>query len=190
MLHLHETYNRRINHVRDHYHQQVEQLRTSYSSQADRFRDYRAAQFESMTAHLDNIRDNYSAQMGRMREFGSRRADQLWESYERQLNRIRTFSLQQRLRIMRQYKIKQRYLNKLLESVNVEQYQMEVLTQQDSKAATAAILAALDAVIMADEDAMMAPVSAASSYYSLDDADGGNMDTIQPATVRHHKTVV
>lgn len=178
MLNLHDTYNRRINHVRDHYHQQVEQLRTSYSSQAERFRDYRAAQMESMTQHIDSIRDNYNQQMGRMREFGSRRADQLWESYERQLNRIRTFSLQQRLRIMRQYKIKQRYLNKLLESVNIEQYQMESLTRQDSKAATAAILAALDAVLMPDEPMMMdgATVSAASSYYSLAPDDDNATD--------------
>lgn len=39
------------------------------------------------------------------------------ESYERQLNRMRTFTLQQRLKLMRQYKVKQRYINKLLETI-------------------------------------------------------------------------
>lgn len=33
------------------------------------------------------------------------------------MNRMRTFSLQHRLKMMRQYKVKQRYVNKLLESL-------------------------------------------------------------------------
>lgn len=56
-------------------------------------------------------------QLHRLREFGGRRAEQLYEGYERQLNRMRTFTLQQRLKLQRQYKVKQRYINKLLESV-------------------------------------------------------------------------
>lgn len=56
-----------------------------------------------------------SQQMCRLRDYGARRVEQLWESYERQMNRVRTFSLQQRLKLMRQYKVKQRYLNSLLE---------------------------------------------------------------------------
>ncbi|KIH53595.1 leucine Rich repeat-containing domain protein [Ancylostoma duodenale] len=74
---LHEKYTRRM--------QLVEALRVSYSSQAERFRDYRAAQMEQMSSHLENIRENYNQQMQRVREYGSRRAEQLWESYERQV---------------------------------------------------------------------------------------------------------
>ncbi|VDM65438.1 unnamed protein product, partial [Strongylus vulgaris] len=94
----------------------VEALRLSYSSQAERFRGYRVAQMEQMSSHLENIRENYNQQMQRVREYGSRRAEQLWESYERQVNRMKAFNLQHRLKMMRQYKVKQRYLNKLLES--------------------------------------------------------------------------
>ncbi len=57
-----------------------------------------------------------------MREYGARRAENLWESYERQVNRMKTFSLQHRLKLMRQYKVKQRYLNKLLDSLNQDQH--------------------------------------------------------------------
>lgn len=113
MENLHETYHRKVEQIRENYHQQVEQLRMSYSSQAERFRGYRAAQLESMNQHLENIRENYNQQMCRLRDYGSRRVEQLWESYERQMNRVRTFSLQQRLRLMRQYRVKQRYVNKL-----------------------------------------------------------------------------
>ncbi|EPB71036.1 hypothetical protein ANCCEY_09867 [Ancylostoma ceylanicum] len=78
---LHEKYTRRM--------QLVEALRVSYSSQAERFRDYRAAQMEQMSSHLENIRENYNQQMQRVREYGSRRAEQLWESYERQEQEVR-----------------------------------------------------------------------------------------------------
>ncbi|CAJ0941876.1 unnamed protein product, partial [Mesorhabditis belari] len=113
---LHETYTKRVQNVRDNYHYQVEQLRQSYASQAVKFRDFRDAKMENVTSHLESIRDNYNQQMQRVREYGSRRAEQLWESYERQMNRMKMFSLQQRLKVMRQYKVKQRYVNKLLES--------------------------------------------------------------------------
>ncbi|CAD5215870.1 unnamed protein product [Bursaphelenchus okinawaensis] len=115
---LHDNYQKKVQTIRDNYHQQVEEIRQSYMKQADRFRDYRQAQMETMTQHLDNIRDNYNQQLGRIREYGSRRAEQLLESYERQLNRMRTFTLQHRLKLMRQYKVKQQYINRLLENID------------------------------------------------------------------------
>ncbi|PAV59033.1 hypothetical protein WR25_10744 [Diploscapter pachys] len=116
MERIHENYQKKIQIVRDNYHQQIETIRVSYTAQSERFRDYRTAQMESMHSHLDSIRDNYYLQLQRVREHGSKRAEQLWESYEKQVNRMRAFSAQQRLKLMRQYKVKQRYLNKLLEN--------------------------------------------------------------------------
>ncbi|KAI6241572.1 Protein CBR-MRPS-18A [Aphelenchoides fujianensis] len=95
--HLHENYQKRVAAIRDNYHQQ--------------------ARVETMTQHLDNIRDNYNQQLTRIREYGSRRAERLVESYERQLNRMRTFTLQHRLKLMRQYKVKQQYINRLLDTI-------------------------------------------------------------------------
>ncbi|CAD5221835.1 unnamed protein product [Bursaphelenchus xylophilus] len=115
---LHENYQKKVQAIRDNYHSQVEEIRQSYMKQSDRFRDYRQAQMETMTQHLDNIRDNYNQQLNRIREYGSRRAEQLVESYERQLNRMRTFTLQHRLKLMRQYKVKQQYINRLLENID------------------------------------------------------------------------
>ncbi|CAI4232070.1 unnamed protein product [Auanema sp. JU1783] len=156
---LHDKYSRRIQLVRDNYHQQVEALRVSYSSQAERFRDYRAAQMESVTSHLENIRDNYQQQLNRVREYGSRRAEQLWESYERQVNRMRTFSLQHRLKLMRQYKVKQRYLNKLLESFQ-DAHSPEALRKHEEE-----VRAALD--LPEPEVPERHPLSRSSSFYSL-----------------------
>lgn len=52
--------------------------------------------------------------MCKLRDYGSKRVEQLWEGYERQVNRLKMFSLHQRLGLMRKYKVKQRYLNKLV----------------------------------------------------------------------------
>ncbi|KAM3723531.1 Immunoglobulin domain and leucine-rich repeat-containing protein [Dirofilaria immitis] len=114
MTTLSETYHKKLEQIRDNYHQQVDQLCSSYTSQSERFRDYRAAQMESMNQHLENIRDNYNQQICKLRDYGSKRVEQLWEAYERQVNRLRMFSLHQRLNLMRKYKVKQRYLNKLV----------------------------------------------------------------------------
>uniref|UniRef100_A0A0R3RQH2 Ig-like domain-containing protein n=1 Tax=Elaeophora elaphi TaxID=1147741 RepID=A0A0R3RQH2_9BILA len=114
MATLSETYHKKLEQIRDNYHQQVDQLCASYTSQSERFRDYRAAQMESMNQHLENIRDNYNQQMCKLRDYGSKRVEQLWEGYERQVNRLRMFSLHQRLGLMRKYKVKQQYLNKLV----------------------------------------------------------------------------
>uniref|UniRef100_A0AC34FGF1 Ig-like domain-containing protein n=1 Tax=Panagrolaimus sp. ES5 TaxID=591445 RepID=A0AC34FGF1_9BILA len=115
---LQDAYHRNVSMVRDQYHMQVEQIRDAYTNQISRLKDYRQARMDNVTSHLDNIRDNYNQQLSRMREYGSRHGEQLFESYERQLNRVRTFSLQQRLKLMRQYKLKQRHVNKLLANVD------------------------------------------------------------------------
>ncbi|KRZ94111.1 Uncharacterized protein T08_14032 [Trichinella sp. T8] len=113
---LYEKYAQRTQQIVDNYHQQVEQLKKGYMAQSERFRDYRAAQMESVTHQIDSVRVAYAQQAQRFRDYSSRQMERLWESYERQLNRLRTFTLQQRLRVMRQYKFPQQYINKLLEN--------------------------------------------------------------------------
>ena len=83
-----------------------------------RLKDYRNAQVESMTEHWSNIRDNYNwqvrdlnacifeppavlLQMSRMREYWRAQTERLGENYERQMNRLRTYSLQHRLKLAR-----------------------------------------------------------------------------------------
>ena len=63
---------------------------------------------------------SFSNQISRLREFGHKRVEHLWESYEKSVNAVRTFTLEQRLKILNQYKIKQRYINKLLEAIGTE----------------------------------------------------------------------
>uniref|UniRef100_A0A915EBX5 Ig-like domain-containing protein n=1 Tax=Ditylenchus dipsaci TaxID=166011 RepID=A0A915EBX5_9BILA len=159
MENLHETYHRRIAAVRDNYHQQVEQIRHSYANQADRFRDYRQEKKTQMENQTEKIRENYNQQMARIRDFGSRRAEQLWESYERQLNRMRMFTLERRLKVMRQYKVKQRYINKLLESIG-DTTNNDTITKQE--AAIRAVLAELP-----QSSFPTAAFSRSASYYSL-----------------------
>ena len=59
-------------------------------------------------------------QITRLREYGSRRVEQIWESYDRSISAVRTFTLEQRLRVLNHYKVKQRYVNKLLEALATE----------------------------------------------------------------------
>ncbi|CCD69194.1 Immunoglobulin domain and leucine-rich repeat-containing protein 2 [Caenorhabditis elegans] len=132
---LHEKYTKRVQIVRDNYHQQVEALRVSYASQQEKFQNYKAAQVDAVHSHLDAMRDGYNNQLGRVREYGSKRAEQLWESYERQVNRMRTFSLQHRLKMMRQYKVKQRYVNKLLESLQATSPEVQLENEEKVRAA-------------------------------------------------------
>lgn len=132
---LHEKYTKRVQIVRDNYHQQVEALRVSYAAQQEKFQNYKTAQVDAVHSHLDAMRDGYNNQLGRVREYGSKRAEQLWESYERQVNRMRTFSLQHRLKMMRQYKVKQRYVNKLLESFQVSSPEVQLENEEKVRAA-------------------------------------------------------
>ncbi|VDM53423.1 unnamed protein product [Angiostrongylus costaricensis] len=168
---LHEKYTRKLNLVRENYHAQVEQLRNSYSSQAEKFRDYRAAQMENMSTHLENIRENYNQQMHRVREYGSRRAEQLWESYERQVNRMKAFSLQHRLKLMRQYKVKQKYLNNLLES-----FQQTTSSPEEQE-----VRAALELIDPTESPAENHPLSHASSFYSLPEYVVDDNDVLRPS---------
>ncbi|KAF1761558.1 hypothetical protein GCK72_009814 [Caenorhabditis remanei] len=132
---LHQKYTNRVQIVRDNYHQQVEALRVSYAAQQEKFQNYKAAQVDAVHSHLDAMRDGYNNQLGRVREYGSKRAEQLWESYERQVNRMRTFSLQHRLKMMRQYKVKQRYVNKLLESFQASSPDVQLENEEKVRAA-------------------------------------------------------
>ncbi|KJH52542.1 hypothetical protein DICVIV_01252 [Dictyocaulus viviparus] len=183
MENLHEKYTRRLNLVRENYHAQVryciyvEQLRLSYSSQAEKFRDYRAAQMEHMSSHIENIRENYNQQMHRVREYGARRAEQLWESYERQVNRMKAFSLQHRLKLMRQYKVKQRYLNNLLESFQ-HAPNPEAMRRHEHE-----VRAALDLIDPAESPTDNHPLSRASSFYSLPEYIIDGNDELRPSPI-------
>lgn len=101
---LHEKCNRKLSSLRENYHTQIDQLRHGTHLLVENW--------------PDTLRDNYNQQVNRMRDFGSRRAERIWEGYDRQMNKIKTFTLQQRLRICNQYKVKQRYVNKLLEAIS------------------------------------------------------------------------
>ncbi|KAL7078806.1 hypothetical protein ACQ4LE_002022 [Meloidogyne hapla] len=124
---LHEGYNRRMSTFRENYHTQVETIRNSYFESADRFRDYRQAQMDNVQQHLDV----YYQQISRLREFGHKRVEHLWESYEKSVNAVRTFTLEQRLKILNQYKIKQRYVNKLLEAIGTET-NMDIISRKEA----------------------------------------------------------
>jgi len=113
---LQDAYHRKMRIVSEHYHRQVEQIRDAYIGQVTRIKDYGQTQYDSYVAtHVDAVRESYNAQLTRLREFGSKHADQLFEGYERQLNRLRAFTLAQRMRLMRQYHLRQRDVNELLE---------------------------------------------------------------------------
>uniref|UniRef100_A0A914HBL0 Ig-like domain-containing protein n=1 Tax=Globodera rostochiensis TaxID=31243 RepID=A0A914HBL0_GLORO len=172
---LHETYNRRVSAIRDNYHSQVDQLRHSYTDSADRFRDYRQAQMDNVQQHLDSIRDNYCQQINRLREFGSRRVEQIWEGYDRSITALRTFTMEQRLRMLNQYQVKQRYVNKLLEAIAVET-NVEIISRKEA--------AIREALGEEDHHTWLYPppssscvsITRSASYYSLPEFSLGEED--------------
>lgn len=169
---IHDNYNKKVSAMRDTYHQQVDQLRLGYSSQVERFRDYRTAQMENVHSHLETLRDNYQQQLHRAREYGSRRAEMLWESYERQMNRVRMFNLQSRLKMMRQYNLKQRYINKLFESFQKENADAETLRKHEEE---------VRAVLNMADDSKLPPLSRSSSFYSLPEYIMDEDGTLRPS---------
>ncbi|KAI3413546.1 hypothetical protein GPALN_011036 [Globodera pallida] len=176
---LHETYSRRVSTIRDNYHSQVDQLRHSYTDSADRFRDYRQAQMDNVQQHLDSIRDNYCQQINRLREFGSRRVEQIWEGYDRSITALRTFTMEQRLRMLNQYQVKQRYVNKLLEAIAVET-NVEIISRKE-----AAIREALGEEdhhtwLYPPPSSSCASITRSASYYSLPEFSLGEEDWDMP----------
>ncbi|VDO80079.1 unnamed protein product, partial [Soboliphyme baturini] len=121
---LYEKYTTGIQQICENYRQQLEQLRKGYTQQSERFRDYRTAQIDAVTQHIDFIREGYAQQAGRVWEYGSKQMERLWDSYRRQVNRLRTFTISYRFRVMRQHKIKQKYWNKILASFNWDLYKL------------------------------------------------------------------
>uniref|UniRef100_A0A0N4ZI77 Ig-like domain-containing protein n=1 Tax=Parastrongyloides trichosuri TaxID=131310 RepID=A0A0N4ZI77_PARTI len=115
---IHEGYHRNVEAIRENYNAQREQLTMSYANQMKKFSDYRQQRIENIHEHIEGIRDQYNQQIQRIKEFGSKRAEQLCDSYEQQLIRVKTFTLQNRLKLVRQYKVKQKVINKLLERYN------------------------------------------------------------------------
>jgi len=167
---LHENYQKKVTTLRENYHKQVDELRTSYSKQADRFHDYKQAQMETMTQHLDNIRDNYNQQLNRIRDYGSRGAERLVESYERQLNRMRTFTLQHRLKLMRQYKVKQHHINRLLENIATNENQQPIHEHTDIRE-----------MLNLQNGLQKGGFSRSASFYSLPDLSADNyMAAVNP----------
>lgn len=115
---IHDSYHRNIEAIRENYNAQREQLTMSYTNQMKKFSDYRQQRIENIHEHIEGIREQYNQQIQRIKEFGSKRAEQLCDSYEQQLIRVKTFTLQNRLKLIRQYKVKQKVINKLLERYN------------------------------------------------------------------------
>uniref|UniRef100_A0A0N5BVP4 Ig-like domain-containing protein n=1 Tax=Strongyloides papillosus TaxID=174720 RepID=A0A0N5BVP4_STREA len=115
---IQDSYHRNIEAIRENYNAQREQLTMSYSNQMKKFSDYRQQRIENIHEHIEGIREQYNQQIQRIKEFGSKRAEQLCDSYEQQLIRVKTFTLQNRLKLIRQYKVKQKVINKLLERYN------------------------------------------------------------------------
>ncbi|GMT19125.1 hypothetical protein PFISCL1PPCAC_10422 [Pristionchus fissidentatus] len=171
MYTIHDNYNKKVQTMRDTYHAQVDQLRVGYSSQVERFRDYRTAQMENVHSHLETLRDNYQQQIHKVRDYGSRRAEMLWESYERQMNRVRMFNLQSRLKMMRQYNLKQRYINKLFESFQKDHADAETMRKHEEE-----VLAVLNLA-----DSKLPPLSRSPSFYSLPEYIVGEDGNLRPS---------
>ncbi|UYV70673.1 hypothetical protein LAZ67_8000237 [Cordylochernes scorpioides] len=113
---LRENYTFQVQRIKDNCMQQMERLRDSYSGQIEHLRNIR----DYGNHQIDRIRDNYYFQVQRVRDYSTSQIDWLRENYIFQRNRIRKFSTHQLVRLRENYKLQQQHLNKILETLNLE----------------------------------------------------------------------
>lgn len=121
---LKDNYYTQLNRIRDGYHNQLERIRENYTSQALRFRERQTLRREWASHKLDTIRDNYNSQVTKLKENSSQKLEQLRDTYNNQLFKIRDYGSSQMARIHKKYKIKQRHVMKLLETMNFDNCRM------------------------------------------------------------------
>uniref|UniRef100_A0AC35TZM4 Ig-like domain-containing protein n=1 Tax=Rhabditophanes sp. KR3021 TaxID=114890 RepID=A0AC35TZM4_9BILA len=168
MERIQERYHKNIENIRDNYHNQVETLRVSYANQTEKFKDFKQQRLENVSQHLEGIKDHYNQQVSRIKDFGSKRAEALCDSYEQQLTRVKAFTLQNRLKLMRQYKVKQKFINKLLERYNENEHNMDDADKE----------ATLETVLEGGLEQTSKFVERSPSYYSLPEYVTGDDDSI------------
>lgn len=117
---LKDNYYFQLNRIRDGYHNQLERIRENYSNQALRFRSGASQRKEWASNKLDTIRDNYNSQVTRLKENSAQKLEQLRETYNNQLLKIRDYGSAQMTRIHKKYKLQQRHVIKLLETMNFD----------------------------------------------------------------------
>lgn len=113
---LRDNYTMQVHRIKDNCTQQMEKIRDSYAIQTDRLRDIR----DYGTHQLDRVRDQYYDQVKRVRDYSFQQMNKVRENYIFQRNRIRKFSAHQLIRLRENYKLQQQHLNKILETLNIE----------------------------------------------------------------------
>lgn len=121
---LKENYYSQLNRIRDGYHNQLERIRDNYTSQAVRFKEGASQRREWASNKLDTIRDNYNSQVTRLKDNSAQKLEHLRETYNNQLFKIRDYGSSQMARVHKKYKIKQRHVMKLLETMNFDNCRM------------------------------------------------------------------
>ncbi|CAG2250568.1 unnamed protein product [Mytilus edulis] len=121
---LKENYYSQLNRIRDGYHNQLERIRDNYTSQAVRFKEGASQRREWASNKLDTIRDNYNSQVTRLKDNSAQKLEHLRDTYNNQLFKIRDYGSSQMARVHKKYKIKQRHVLKLLETMNFDNCRM------------------------------------------------------------------
>lgn len=117
---LKDNYYSQLGRIRDGYHNQLERIRENYSSQAIRFKSGASQRKEWASQKVDTIRENYNSQVTRLKENSAQKLEQLRDTYNNQLLKIRDYGSAQMTRIHKKYKLQQRHVIKLLETMNFD----------------------------------------------------------------------
>jgi hypothetical protein len=117
---LKDNYYSQLNRIRDGYHNQLERIRENYTSQAMRFKSGASQRKEWASQKVDTIRENYNSQVTRLKENSAQKLEQLRDTYNNQLLKIRDYGSAQMTRIHKKYKLQQRHVIKLLETMNFD----------------------------------------------------------------------
>uniref|UniRef100_A0A8D8Q459 Carboxypeptidase N subunit 2 n=1 Tax=Cacopsylla melanoneura TaxID=428564 RepID=A0A8D8Q459_9HEMI len=110
---LQENYYLQVTKIKENYVYQSQKIQESYKDQMENLKTIK----RNGTTHLVSIREQYSDQMMRVRDYSTGQLNWVRENYVFQRNRVRKFSAHQMLRIRQNYKYQQEALTKMLEAM-------------------------------------------------------------------------
>jgi hypothetical protein len=117
---LRENYNNQGARIRETYQNRMTKLRENYNTQMTRLREGASHIKEGTTHRVDIIRDKYQIKQRKLREYSSQQLHQLRDTYNTQLLKVRDYGSLQLGKIHKKYKLKQKHMIKLLDTLNID----------------------------------------------------------------------
>lgn len=117
---LRENYNNQGARIRETYQNRMTKLRENYNTQMTRLREGASHIKEGTTHRVDIMKDKYQIKQRKLRDYSSQQLHQLRDTYNSQLLKVRDYGSLQLGKIHKKYKLKQKHMIKLLDTLNID----------------------------------------------------------------------